>query len=471
MGNLVSPSFPLYISLPIWGALFVVALREAVRLRNRHAAFLLLACWLRYSISTLHEYTFLPTPLGLTPIAMSSFLIVIAGVWTVGASALLDRRLWPIHLMIWLAAVSAILNQGAFGGVNVGLKWLFVTVFALAAYKAAVELGAARLYRSLALVFAGPILLQWLSVLFDLKAPNYEGVSSFVGGYQHQQAFAILILTFLFVASYANWSSLRFTLLMLLVIAAGLGLANYRTAMLAAAAPWSVYLVTRVLQKTPGRQRPVVLCGLAACLIAVAVFLAVMAQQRFSDIGVALAKGAALIQGPEFFTFNEQRMFSGRPYLWSQYIDSYMHGSDVQILFGFGPESWAERFELYAHNTFVSTLYELGLFGLLGIMTLVAAFAAQAASARGEQRWLLLSFHALFLVLNIGTMPFWTLEGDILYAFLLAQTWLGAEVARPARVIRAAPLGELRLRSQRRSVGALGAGSRLPRHTTSRPLA
>jgi hypothetical protein len=134
-------------------------------------------------------------------------------------------------------------------------------------------------------------------------------------------------------------------------------------------------------------------------------------------------KGASLVQPPEYFTADERRLFSGRAYIWSTYIDAYLQGNIINLLVGFGPETWVGRFPLYAHNTFVSYLYEFGVFGVAALLWLLLSNFLTALRMNGEEKLVLTSCHVGFFVLNLATMPIWTLEGAILYALLLSQTW------------------------------------------------
>ena len=93
------------------------------------------------------------------------------------------------------------------------------------------------------------------------------------------------------------------------------------------------------------------------------------------------------------------------------------------ILVDFGLEGWVGRFSLYAHNTFVSYLYELGLFGVAAFLWILISNFLGALHASSADTPILISCHIGFFVLNLATMPFWTLEGAILYALLLSQTW------------------------------------------------
>jgi O-Antigen ligase len=433
--ELTTPSFPLYVTLPVCGAVLVLALVQLWRLRDVYVAFLLLAIWLRYSLAVLHEYTYPPVALGLSVVALSSIVVVAAGFVLIGIRNLLLQKLAPIYVIILLVLVSGGVNQTWLGTVNVSLKWLYLVVFAIAAYAAIERHGPDQVFGALATVFVGPIVLQWLSVPWGLQTVNEDRSLSFIGGYQHQQAFSIILLTFLYVTIFSPGLSAAASYIRLLIAAVGLAYANYRTAILAAALPAASLVVAKGIGKLVPRQRSVAFVFLGAVAATALVGIASLAQDRFVDLSIVLDKGASLIQPPEYFTADEKRLFSGRVHLWSLYINGYLDGNIINLLFGFGPESWVERFALYAHNTFISHLYELGIFGLAALVWFVAANTSMAARLTGNAKITLLSCHIGFIVLNMATMAIWTVEGDILYGLLLAQTWymrsLAAASIRP----------------------------------------
>jgi len=90
------------------------------------------------------------------------------------------------------------------------------------------------------IVFTGPIVLQWISVAWGLDLINEDRTLSFVGGYQHEQAFSIILLTFLYITVFVSRLGVIASYLRLLIVAAGLAYANYRTTILAATAPTGV---------------------------------------------------------------------------------------------------------------------------------------------------------------------------------------------------------------------------------------
>ena len=417
------PSFPTYVTLPVCGATLLLLIYHAVRMRDPYVTFVLLAVWFRYSIATLHQYTYPPVVAGLSLIALTSIGVTAIGLSVIGARDLLLRRLIPIYGIILVVLVSAASNQAWVGAINASFKWLYVIVFAISTYRALERHGSDRIFRALAIVFAGPIVLQWLSVPWGLKTINEDGSSSYIGGYQHQQALSIILLTFLYVTCFTPRLGALASYFRLAVVAVGLSLANYRTAMLSAALPAASLAISKLVRKFARDQTAIVFAFLSVVAVVAFIGIAVLAQERFADLGTMVDKGASLIQPPQDFTGSEKRIFSGRVYLWSLYIDAYLNGDVINRLVGFGPESWVGRFPLYAHNTYISYLYEYGVFGVAAFLWLLLANLFVAVGVRGEDRLMLVLCHIGFIVLNMATMAVWTLEGGMLYALLLGQTW------------------------------------------------
>jgi hypothetical protein len=417
------PSFPIYVTLPISGITLLLVLVQVWRLRDSCATFLLLATWFRYSIASFHQYTYPPIVLGLSLIALTSVFIVAIGLIVVGSRNLFLRRLVPVYGIILVILLSALVNQTWIGGLNATLKWLYLMVFALAGYLAMRRLGSERVLRALGVVFTGPIILLWLSVPWGLESRNEDGTTSFIGGYQHQQSISIILLTFLYVTCFSRTLNLTASYGRLAISGTGIILANYRTALLATALPAASLVISKLTGKFVPKQRSLVFLFLGVATIFVFVGITNLSQQRFADIGTTLDKGASLIQPPKHFTQQEMRLFSGRLYLWTEYVDAYLSGNIINILLGFGPEAWVGQFRTYAHNTFVSYLYELGIFGLAAFMWILISNFLTAIRTRTDGKLVLTSCHVGFVVLNLATMPIWTLEGAMLYALLLSQTW------------------------------------------------
>jgi O-antigen ligase len=125
---------------------------------------------------------------------------------------------------------------------------------------------------------------------------------------------------------------------------------------------------------------------------------------------------------PYEYSEAESRVLSGRPLIWSGYIYAWMNGHGLQHLFGFGPDSWTKSFKVYAHNTLVNTLYETGLAGVLAVLFTWLTMLAAALRVRHPNKGRLLAAHITFLLLNMGTMPMWMIEGNVLYGVICGYT-------------------------------------------------
>ncbi|HET9715230.1 MAG TPA: hypothetical protein VFP60_03510 [Pseudolabrys sp.] len=438
------PVFPNYVILPACAAGLALVALQLWRLRDVYVAFLLIAMWLRYTFGALHSYTFAPFLFGLSFVALSSICIVAAGIVLIGPRNLMLRKLLPIHLMIIIILISAAYNETWLGALNVTLKWLYLVVFAVTAYIAIDRFGPDRVFRAVTAVFVAPIALQWLSVAWHMGALNEDRTLSYIGGYNHEQAFSIIILTFLYITALSPNLSTTASYLRMAIAAAGLAWANYRTTILAAVVPIASLALAKPLNNLLPRQRSTAFVFLSVLSLAAMLGIAHLAYDRFADLGAAMDRGVSLIQPPEYFTQEEHRLFSGRAYIWSQYIDAYLSGDLFQILFGFGPDSWVGRFALYAHNTFVGQLYELGIAGVGALIWLLGGNMLMAAQVAVNSRLLLLSCHIGFVVLNLATMGLWALEGDILYGLLLGQTWYLLSRAPAANVFHGSSRALLR---------------------------
>jgi hypothetical protein len=442
-----APSLPVPVSLAICAASLVFVLLQVWRFRDIPTAFLFLSIWMRYSIAAFHELTYPPVGLGLSIAAISSVVVVAAGLAVVGIRLLVLRKLLPVYAIMLVILVSGAANNQWIGAVNELLKWAYLIVVALTGWTAMSRHGADRILGGLTAVFLGPIVSQWISVAMGLRLTNQDGTVCFVGGYQNQQTFSILLLTFLFATCFRRQTNIVSTLSRLAIAALGLALANYRTSVLAAVLPVATLLLSTFMARVIQRQRELVFVIVGTVTVFVLVGVANLAQERFSDIGTAVDKGAALIQPPQYFTTDERRLFSGRAYLWSQYVDAHLQGTVIERVLGFGPEAWRGRFTLYAHNSFVSDLYELGYFGIAAFLWLLVANLLIAFKISDPRKILIVAWHASFFILNLATMPLWAIEGEILYALVLAQTWYLAAV-RSARdgetVVQSVPIDAAR---------------------------
>jgi hypothetical protein len=147
-------------------------------------------------------------------------------------------------------------------------------------------------------------------------------------------------------------------------------------------------------------------------------------SERFLEVFVVLQSGFDLVKPPDDFSWEEISLFSGRLYLWSNYVYTWLHSSAQVHIIGFGPEAWAGVMPLYAHNTFVSYLYEFGFVGLMLLLVFFGTHVLTMTKVRPPFMAAKLTAALLgYLTLNLATMPLWEIEGVILLAILCATAW------------------------------------------------
>lgn len=439
-----SPALPAPVhfglALVFTGILALVLLRAERNVER----FVIVALWLRYMMAAFPAITYKPVAAGLSLNALGSVAIIAAGIVFIDLRRLGWAVFLPIYVLLAIIGTSAFVNGIPFAAINSLLKWLYLLVVMLTFLHALEGRAPGRFVVLLATAFIPPLGYQLASIALGVaKASEADGSASYIGGYNHEAAFSIILLTFVFVISIAGamktWT--RTGAIMLGVF--GILTANYRTTLLAALPIVSNFLVARTSRSFVARQRPLIFVILLPLAMLVFVVFANALAERFADISIVLRDSLDLIKAPVEFTAEEKAIFSGRMYIWSSYVSAYLKGSQLQLLFGFGPDAWETRFAHYAHNTVVSYLYEFGPFGAVTVVVIWTVFALRALAAEAPLRGALLSAHVGFLVLNIATMPHWLIEGDILYALICGYTLFAtrckATVASRARAIPAFP--------------------------------
>jgi hypothetical protein len=315
------------------------------------------------------------------------------------------------------------------------LKWGYFLIVLLAVEDCIRRDGDARILGLLLWAFAPPLVYQALSIGLGVsKAGEADGSVSFIGGYNHEAAFSIVLVTCFAVASLAPRLNPMLRLLLLFICLAGVFAANYRTSLIAVAPIAFGYFVFGAARSAGrGRRLAVSLFGLAA-MVGVAAAANIALSERLKDLAVAAAETDDLIRPTEEFTIADQKLLSGRLYIWNKYLEEYAGADDKHLLIGFGPDAWVETFGVYAHNTIISYLYEFGLFGAALIVLVWIGMIARASRIRDwPLRGQLVCAHFGFILLNMATMPFWQVEGLILYGVLCGYTicFAQAHVRKP----------------------------------------
>lgn len=421
-----SRALPGFILYPAIAALAFVLAFALWRTRFISGQFLIAIVWLRYVMQALHEITYTELVGGQSLNAIVSLGVCMVGgaLFVFPRAPMLVQRTPLVVALMTAIVISGLINWAPAALIEVLLKWGYFIVVALCVYDHAMRSGGRELLRTLLFAFAAPVAFQLLSVAAGVsKATESDGSTSFIGGYNHEAAFSVVMITGFLVASLAPRIPLVLRAPMLTYGIAGVLLANYRTALVALAPIAIGYLIFSAGRGFAARDR-VVIGSVAALVTAACLGVGMfLLRDRLADIGVVWGSAGTLLQRPAEFTADQMQLLSGRIYLWSRYLDAYADGSLLQLLFGFGPDAWSSTIGVYAHNTLISYLYE---FGIVGAVLLVLVWASMLVNAlripdpslRGQ----LVLAHVGFIILNLATMPLWLIEGVILYGLLCGYT-------------------------------------------------
>jgi hypothetical protein len=272
--------------------------------------------------------------------------------------------------------------------------------------------------------FLPVFLYQALSVAFGVgKLTETDATAmSYIGGYNHEAAFSVILATCLTVACFTTKLNKQVKTGIVIACIAGIVLANYRTTLVAVAPLLLMYFAFSSLRRFPLRDRPFVVSFLIGIVAIALGAVSLLFAERFNDVSVATSGDVNFFKPPDAYTVEESRLLSGRPRIWSAYIYAWLDGDLTEYVIGFGPESWNDVFPLYAHNTLVNYLYEYGIVGVVILIWVWLSMLAAALRVRHPHAGVVVGAHLSFLVLNMSTMPMWMVEGNILYGIICGYT-------------------------------------------------
>jgi hypothetical protein len=420
---------PALLPMPI---IAVVALLTAVltvlamaRAKARGAIYVIGISWLRYVMQAFHTITYQPLTAGVSINAVGTIGFFLAGLAVINWRNLALKMMTPFYIVIAVAFTSMVMNGGELSQMIEGLtKYGFLVVVTLATYSGLRNTQDGAFMRLLLWTFVPVVLLQIASIGLNIgkTAETAPGSTSYIGGYNHESIFSVILATGLVVTCLATKLNRAVQFGLILIFVAGVIFANYRTTLLAIAPLLAMFFGMSTLQQFPKRDRPLMICFVLVLGMIALGFASVAFTQRFQDFTVLFSGDVNLIKPPDQYTIEETRLFSGRAKIWSMYIYGWSLSTPFQHMIGLGPEAWKGVFALYAHNTLVNQLYEYGIAGVLALLFLWGSMLAAALRVRHPQRATLVGAHLMFLILNMATMPMWMIEGNILYGIICGYT-------------------------------------------------
>lgn len=395
------------------------------RVRSLIARYVLFALCFRYLASAHHNITFEPSPIGLSWNALGSSAIFLLGLLLIRTRHLLLTPLVPFYIATAVVVMSALVNRAIGGSIDVVVKFGYLIIITISVYESLSERGEERTMNLLLWAMVTPLLFQMLSVAFGIsKGTEDRGAGiSYVGGYNHEAGFSTVLATGFVIACFATGLRIWARGAVLMTLLAGLLLANYRTSIIAFAPMVFMQINADVIGRFSPRVRIIiglVILGISTIgVLAAAWFM----REKFTDLATVFSDPGRLIKPQHLYTPDEKRLMSARPWIWAGYIDAYLSGGIKNLVLGFGPNAWVGKFSVYAHNTLISTLYEYGVVGVVAMIGLWTSMLVAALRVKEGPKGKLLAAHASFLLLNMATMPHWTIEGNILYGIICGYTF------------------------------------------------
>src|SRR5690349_5580739 len=203
-----------------------------MRTRGRAARWLMFACWLRYTLSSLQAFTYQEAIPGLKWVAMGSLVILGTGALVLEKRRFMSRAFYPVGLICGLMFISAVINRAPMAAIEPITRFLTFVLMAVALWQA-LETGGSSVLKRLLLVFIQPLTYQLASIALGIpKSGELDGSLSYIGGYYHEELFSLIAATAFFVAIFAGQIGKRARFAICLVALVSIFLANYRTTML-----------------------------------------------------------------------------------------------------------------------------------------------------------------------------------------------------------------------------------------------
>ncbi|MBN24185.1 MAG: hypothetical protein CL578_03930 [Alteromonadaceae bacterium] len=399
-------------------AVFVFKTCKSVK--NKYLIFVVFALTLRYMLSAFHNITYDPLFAGFSINALGSIFVVFLGFLILPNLSFRLRHYLVFYAFFSVIVVSGVVNGELKGLINVLVKWGYFFTISAALFLSLRLQPVKVVFKVLLVPFLLPVSLQILSILFgEVKATENDGSVSYIGGYNHEAAFSMIIVGFILVLGWLERKTIKFHSPIFFVAVFLLFLVNYRTAILAILPVLMIFILTLLSERVESKYKLPILAFSALIIGIIGLVLSSSLAERFSDITVVFTNFSSLFKESVYYSELDKDIFSGRVYLWSQYLGAFFHADTLHQFIGFGPESWSDVFDKYAHNAYVSYLYEFGFIGIATFLAVNFYLLVQALKNRSKILGQKLFFSVIgLMIMSLSTMPLWNIEGLICYALI-----------------------------------------------------
>jgi len=398
----------------------IIVFKTCKNISNKYLLFVVFALWLRYTLSAFHQITYDPFIAGFSLNALGSISVVLLGILVLPSITFRLRQYLIFYAFFAVIIISGVINQEYKGLINVLVKWGYFFVLSAGVFLALRVQSTKAVFKALLVPFLLPVSLQILSILLgEVKATEADGSASYIGGYNHEAAFSMIIVGFILVLGWLERKTIRFHAPIFFLAVFLLVLVNYRTSMLAVLPVVLIFILTMLSERFESKYKLPILAFASIPFIIIGLIVSSSLAERFSDITLVFTNFDSLLKAPIYYSEADKDIFSSRVYLWSQYLYAFFTSDWINQWVGLGPEHWSGRFSHYAHNAYVSYIYEYGYIGITLFLGMNFYLLKQALNNRSKVLGKKLFFSVLgIMVMNLSTMPLWNIEGLICYALI-----------------------------------------------------
>lgn len=365
----------------------------------------------RFVLDSLPQYTYVVSMAGLTvmqlfTVANISFMAVYL---TLKAGWTFSRITLPIGLMIFIVALSAIVNQKLLGFAELGTKWIYLWLLAEYILYTLRKNAPGKVLGVLFACYLYPLLNQLVQMA--IGAPKVDAVGvSYLGTFDHESTTAFLLMGLVSISMVLWMKSSAKTikiiaLLTLIMTMFGIYMNNYRTALPAL----GVFLLISYYYtiKSMPLSKKVIMNSVFFMLVGgVVVYLGSDISAKLGDIGYVVTHLGDLLD----FSGHAERtsLLSGRIYILNQYMHYFLEGGIESKVIGLGPRAGNELIGVYAHNEYLSSLVEYGILGLAAFVyfLVVSTKYLRRSIHFDPSLYPLYAMFLGFLIMALGTMPF-----------------------------------------------------------------
>lgn len=386
--------------------------------------FLMFALGGRLLFSSTYDVSFAKIIFGQSLISIHSILTILISIFFLPRNFFKFKFLGYFYMIFIIVFFSALYNHALNYGLLELIKFLYLFSM-IGVFLTLLNLTSLNYFLKVIVYLILPVIfLQYISYFLGYaKDTEADGSISYIGTYYHEAVFSLVcFLLFISCCFLFSMENKKIWILISAVSILSIFLANYRTTILALI-PLVIFMLNRIFYSKLHVESRRLVMFVSFPLIAFLIYLLINSD-RFSDIATIFKVFDIYMLDPIYYDRATIQLLSGRLYLWSQYYQHYINGDIIQYVIGYGGGTWKDWAELYAHNQYISLLYEYGAVGFFVIIFTyfqpLFFYLFNKSQVYGENILLSVFCNMGLMMLSLGTMPLWSIEGIICLSLSLS---------------------------------------------------